>query len=310
MFLKKLINPKPTIIIFFILSVILFILTPVLNNEFNSLFRHEWMSSYLVFIITLLISSFHALGINNLVYEKGIIKKNNLVIAFVYLCLIIPLNISIEIYFASFFSLFFLNFLFESYQKEYPLKQFFNAGIILSVISFISPNIILLAPLVIITVINYELFSIKTLLSFFIGFLIPFSFYFMFGYIFEKTLEIPEYLQFKIVTIPDYKNFGGETYFIITTVCLVSILSFYELFKWLYKKSIKSRKSFIIILFYFLSTILMLFLGEKNSMYYVISPLSIIIGNYFTYTKNKKIANILFFLLVAASINYKLIVAI
>jgi hypothetical protein len=35
------------------------------------------------------------------------------------------------------------------------------------------------------------------------------------------------------------------------------------------------------------------------------TPLCIIIGNYFTYTKNRKVANLLFLLLVLSSFYYK-----
>jgi hypothetical protein len=82
---------------------------------------------------------------------------------------------------------------------------------------------------------------------------------------------------------------------------IISLLSFIELFQWLYKKSIQSRKSFLIIFFYFVFSILLIILGGLKSWYFLMTPLCVIIGNYFTYAKNKKISNFLFLLFIISS---------
>jgi len=109
-----------------------------------------------VLLLGLLITSFHALGLNNLIYEKNIIRKDNLVLGFVYLLICTPFVNTLTEWFVSFLLLFFLNYIFESYQKEYPFSQIFNAFFILSILSFIFPNLLYLALLIIISGINYS----------------------------------------------------------------------------------------------------------------------------------------------------------
>ena len=127
MLLKHLINPKPKIIVFFIVFCIVFISIPLLNNDVSILFSHSFWPSYLVFILGLGITFFHALGLNNLVYEKNIIKKDNLVLGFVYVSLCAPFYNSVNTWLISFILLFYINYLFDNYQKDYPLSEIFNA---------------------------------------------------------------------------------------------------------------------------------------------------------------------------------------
>ena len=112
------------------------------------------------------------------------------------------------------------------------------------------------------------------------------------------------------ISIPNYSMWSTAKLIWIGVVLLISLFSFVELFNWLYKKSISSRKSFIIILFYFILTLLIALYGTNESCYFLLSPLSVIIANYFTYTKARKIANILFLLLLIFSVSYKYLITI
>ena len=76
MFLKHLINPKPTIILFFVVFCVVFISIPLINYDFNTIFINSNTPSYLVFFLGLTLPFFQGLGLNNLVYEKNIIRKD------------------------------------------------------------------------------------------------------------------------------------------------------------------------------------------------------------------------------------------
>ena len=102
MILKHLINPKPTIIIFFVVFYIFFTSIPLFFNKCSSIFSHNTFSCSFVFILSLIIPFFHALGLNNLVYEKNIIKKDNLVLGVVYVLLCTPFFNSINEWIISF----------------------------------------------------------------------------------------------------------------------------------------------------------------------------------------------------------------
>ena len=310
MILKHLINPKPTIILFFIIFCIAFALIPLLNNHLNVLFSHNWVSAYVVFILGLMITFFHALGLNNMVYEKNIIKKDNLVLGFVYVLLCTPFYNTVSAWFISFFLLFYINYLFESYQKDYPLSQFFNAAFILSILSFFCPIIIVFLPLIIISGINFDNINWRGLLTISIGIVLPYLFYFVYTKVYDLQFYTPDVTTFQIIKLPDYTLWNTTTKIWLGIVFVIGLFSFIELFRWLYKKSIRSRKSFIIILFYFILTCFIVLFGPDDSWYYLLSPLSIIIANFFTYTKGQKIANLLFLLLIISSIAYRYLIVI
>ena len=108
MFLKHLINPKPTIILFFVFFCFAFISIPLINYDFNTIFINGNTSSCVVFFLGLTLPFFQALGLNNLIYEKNIIKKDNLVIGFIFILIGSSFFNSVNEWVASFILLFFL----------------------------------------------------------------------------------------------------------------------------------------------------------------------------------------------------------
>lgn len=304
MLLRNLINPKPYIVVFFIIFWCLLIFIPLINSPFDSIFEHDWLSPFFIFIFSLLLPAFNALGLNNLVCEKNIIKKNNLITGFVFLFLSVPFYDCINEWFISFFLLFFLKYLFECYQKDEPFKQLFNCGFIIGLLTLIYPNIFIISFLIIITCLNYGNVSYRIILSYLIGVIVPFIFYVSYIIMFDN-----DFTSFKIyfsynLEIPVLHTKEPVKILWLSIVFFVSLLSINELYRWLYKKGLQSRKSFIIIFFYLLITFL-LFLDSFKYGYFVVTPLSIIVGNYFTYTKRRYLANILFFIFLATSIFYR-----
>jgi hypothetical protein len=284
---------------------VVFSCIPLLQFPIQKAFYHEWASPFIVLVLGMLIPSFHALGLNNLIYEKNIIRKDNLVLGFVYLLICTPFTNILTEWLVSFSLLFFLNYLFASYQKEYPFSQIFNALFILSILSFIFPNLLYLALLIIISGISYSNLNWRNASVSCIGLIMPYFFYFLYAILFEKTFAPPEFTNLKLINLPDINNIVLPKFIWTITLLITSLIAFIELFKWLYKKSIRSRKSFLIIFFYFLLIFILTLFSGLQSWYFLITPLCIIIGNYFTYTKNRKVANLLFLLLVLSSFYYR-----
>jgi hypothetical protein len=301
MLLKHLINPRPTIILFFIVFCILFICLPLLNSPFQLVFSHQWLSPFFVFLLGLLLPAFNALGINNLIYEKNIIRKDNLVLGFIFLLLCTPFVNNVTEWIISFFLLFFLNSILETYQKEHPFAQVFNTGIIISIFSFIFPNLLFLMFLIVISGINYSNLNWRNLCISCIGISLPYFFYFVYTFLFDRAFIFPTFETLQFISFPNINDFKIPKLIWLSMLLIISLLSFIELFQWHYKKSILSRKSFLIILFYFVFSLLLIIFGGLKSWYFLMTPLCVIIGNYFTYTKNKKIGNFLFLLFIISS---------
>tara|TARA_B100001778_G_C18549331_1_gene612276 strand:- start:615 stop:1358 length:744 start_codon:yes stop_codon:yes gene_type:complete len=240
-----------------------------------------------------------------MIYEKNIIRKENLVVGFVFILLSSPFINIPEAWISFFLLLFAFNFLLESYQKELPFSQFYNASMILAIITFLFPGLFWLLFLLIIGGISYSNINWRIICTIILGFATPFLFYFVFVFLIELPLRIPEFFNFSWPRFLSFKETDLSQKIWLAIFLLVVMFSFFELFSWLYKKSIKSRRTFITIIWFFIITILISISFGWKYLYFSTLPLSIIIGNYFVYTKKKRIANGLFFLLVISSFYYK-----
>ena len=305
MFLKHLINPKPSIILFFIIFCVLFVLFPLLQSEIYVVFSHPYLSPVIVLLLGLTIPFFLSTGLNNIIYEKNIIRKENLVIGVVFILISSPFINTVEVWISAFLVLFLFNFLLESYQKDLPFSQYFNASIILGVLTFIFPNLIYLILILIISGINYSNLNWRIFVTIFLGMLIPYLFYFVFVVVTEIPFSMPKFFKFSQISFSPIKEVHFSKIIWLETLLLVVFFSFFELFMWLYKKSIKSRRTFMTIIWFFLISILIANYSGWEYFYFSLLPLAIIIGNYFVYTNKRKIAEILFSLLVISSLFYK-----
>ena len=305
MFLKHLINPKPSIILFFIVFCTLFALFPLIQLQVDGVFSHSYLHPAIVIILAIIIPLFLSIGLNNIIYEKNIIRKENLVIGFIFILISSPFINMVGIWIASFLLLFLFNFLLESYQKDVPLSQFYNASIILGALTFIYPNLLCLALLLIINGINYSNLSWRIVFTISLGLITPYLFCFVFVYLIDISFPLPKFFDFSQINFSTINETHMSKITWLSSILLVSIFSFFELFMWLYKKSIRSRRTFMTIFWFFTISALIANYSAWEYFYFSIIPLSIIIGNYFVYTKNRKIANILFSVLVISSFYYK-----
>jgi len=160
--------------------------------------------------------------------------------------------------------------------------------------------------LIIISSVNYGNLTLRNLIIAFLGVLIPFLFFYCIKIIIGVD-QLSLTKQEEITSLSScFKHFTKPVFLWFCIFGIINLFAFYELFKWLYKKSIKSRKSFIILIFYAVITVLISFFYHK-SLYYLLTPLAVIFGNYFTYTKRRFIANILFLILLFSSLYVRLL---
>ena len=305
MFLRLLINPKPSIILFFIVFCILFALVPLIKFELNNVFLHSYFHPFIVLLMAISIPFLLSTGLNNIIYEKNIIRKENLVLAYVYILISTPFINTVEVWTSSFLLLFVFNFLAESYQKDLPFSQFYNASIILGFLTYFYPNLIFLILVLIINGINYSNINWRIIFTILLGLITPYLFYFVFIFISGGTVSFPAFFNLSKIYIPNIQEMHLSKIIWLTTLLFIMLFSFFELFSWLYKKSIKSRKTFMTIIWFFIITILIASYSGWHYFYFSLIPLAIIIGNYFVYSKKKKIASILFSLLMISSFYYR-----
>jgi len=309
MFLKPLINPKPSIILFFIVFCVLFTVFPLIQFDLATVFSHPSLPPLIVLLLAITLPFFLSIGLSNIIYEKNIIRKENLVIAGVFILISPTFLNTVELWASSLLVLFLFNFLLESYQKDLPFSQFYNASMILGVLTFAYPNIICLVLVLIISGINYGNLNWRISFTIFLGLITPYLSCFVFVFVAEKSFVTPKFFAFSQNSFSAIQECPPSKAIWFAVLLLVITFSFFELFTWLYKKSIKSRRTFMTIVWFFIISFLIAAYSSWEYFYFSLLPLAIIIGNYFVYTKKRKIANVLFALLVISSFYYKYTIA-
>ena len=311
MLLETLINPKPKTTVYFAVISFLFLAIPSLEASLVNSYS-EFSYPYLIFFSSIFILLLHAFGLNNLIYNNNIIKKENLIIATVFISLN-TFNIGVfKDIISSFLLLFFVNKLFESYQKEYPFNEIFICSLIISLLVIINSIMVLLLPLIVISSLIFNFSNWRCYIVSLIGLSMPILIYVIF-----MSLVGDEITPFKYVSVPTFSdNIAGFIIFykanswVANIFILITTISLFEFFNWLYKKSIRSRKSFFILLSYLIISIAIGIFGNEKNWYIVLAPISVFIANYFTYTKKRNLANILFYVFIFTSLYYRCMIII
>ncbi len=304
MLLNRLKTTTPLTIISFIIFAIFFWCLPILNHAISDKYLHSFLSPFSIFIIGFILLLLHSIGLNNMVYEKDVIKKSSLVLAPVFLLLATPFISQIESWIISFLLLFFLNTLFTLYQKERPFLYAFNASFLIGCIAIFYTDILLLYCLNIIAFLTFRNLSWRSLVISILGVLLPFLFYWVYTFLFEIPFKIKLPTEnIHSINFPNLLTLGNAELSWYIIVSFILVFSFLELLLWMNKKSIRSRKSFLLILSYIA---ICCFIKIDNSYFLIITPLSVVLANFFVYSKRKRLTEILFFLFVLSSIYYRI----
>ena len=305
MFLKPLINPKPSIFLFFGFFSLIFAAIPLISFDINVSFGDFYFPPIIMFFLSLIAPFFLSIGLNNLIYEKNILKKENILIGWIFVLLSTPIINNVKLWLTLFAFLFMTKFLFSSYQKDRPFSQLYNASFILGIASFFYPSLAILLFLLVINTINYSNFSIRILIIILLGFATPFLLSIIFCLLTNIDIRMPEVFKLDRFVFSQLKNLHFSKLSWLIVLIIILLFSFNELFTWLYKKSIRSRKTFkTLIWFFFILITISIFFGSEY-LGFLLFPLSVIIANYFIYSKKRAIANLLFGLLLITSLSYR-----
>ena len=166
---------------------------------------------------------------------------------------------------------------------------------------------VLLLPLIVISGLIFNFSNWRCYIVSLIGLSMPLLIYVIF-----MSLVGDEITPFKYVSVPTFSDniaelliFYKANSWVANIFILITTISLFEFFNWLYKKSIRSRKSFFILLSYLIISIAIGIFGNEKNWYIILAPISVFIANYFTYTKKRNLANILFYVFIFTSLYYR-----
>ena len=283
MIIEKLINSKTQTVIFFFIVSIIYLLLPLLK-----LFE---LNSETIKIFNLIFSSatlfFSSLYLTNIIFEKSIIKKNNIVVPIVFLALCMPLVNFNFLMIGNLILLISLNEVFNLYQKTNPFTNLFNCSFAISacmlIFNYYFGLFYILVPF------SLYIFGNNSWRSYFvsiIGLLCPIILFY--------------FLKFNGINLNYEKQHGisflniHELKYWIILFFILCFFSTVELIVWINKKSSKSRRCFYIIFLYLVISIsIFLFSRDSDFLLFSIAPISIIISNFFIYSRFRFISNLL-----------------
>ncbi len=307
MILKPLKN-NHSYLIFVLMIFSLFFFTPsYFNSQIENITQPFPYFRILILIFSFLLTTFFSIALNNLVYEKDVIKKPNFVLAFVFLLLNTPFVTNYKMMIFSFLLLMFLSNLFNLYKQKQPYSIVFNAGVILSVLSFYLPQTLMLFPLIILSTLVFRNISWRIIVISTLALFVPYLFVWTYQLFYSQELFLPS-ISFNYISINchiDSYYLHQQIWFLV--IALVFLCSVFEIFRWMYKKSIRSRESFTIIIFFLLISIfIFLFSENTESVFLSLIPLSVVISNFFIYHKKNYFSEIMFILFLFSSVFYRL----
>ena len=283
MIIEKLINSKTQTVIFFFIVSIIYLLLPLLK-----LFE---LNSETIKIFNLIFSSatlfFSSLYLTNIIFEKSIIKKNNIVLPIVFLALCMPLVNFNFLMIGNLILLISLNEVFNLYQKTNPFTNLFNCSFAISacmlIFNYYFGLFYILVPF------SLYIFGNNSWRSYFvsiIGLLCPIILFY--------------FLKFNGINLNYEKQHGisflniHELKYWIILFFILCFFSTVELVVWINKKSSKSRRCFYVIFLYLIISIsIFLFSRDTDFLLFSIAPISIIISNFFIYSRFRFISNLL-----------------
>ena len=310
MILKFLKNTNSYLIVFLMISLMLFFLPNLIMINYSLSIKTTALNLFEMFLIMTIIF-FNSMGLNNLIYEQDVIKKPSIILSFVFVILNTiffdkyKLDIAVIAVSASFLLLFFLKYLLTLFKTKKPYKNVFNSVLLISGMSVAASQFLILILLVFFATIIFRNFEWRLLFISLIASIIPYLFIWTYQYISYQNFYSPNFAIENSLGHLNLDTLHAQLWLI--TFCLVIVFSIIEIFNWIYKKSIKSRESFFIIIMYLVITIfLAIFFNNMIFLYLSIAPLSIVISNFFTYYRLTIISEILFILLFFSTVFYRI----
>lgn len=261
---------------------------------------------FVSWIIAYLFLYLQALMINQILTSQGILDKYSFIASLLYVMLMssdLGLLFLHPVLFSNFFLLIALQKILKAYNEDETMLEVFNVGVLIALAGLFHYQAWLFLLALIISLFIFYLISMRSFLAAMIGFFIPFMFYAVVLFLWDKLdkqlLEIPFYLSW-------FGNSTGELSNIKTALIAVAgglgLLAFFHLvFLYIPDKPIRLRKRLWSLVYFFLVSLLC-FLFMPNFRTYDLAllfiPLSALLAGFFHQIDRKVIAEVLFTLLV------------
>ncbi len=250
--------------------------------------------------------------LNHLVIKHSILRKDSFLPALIFVLLNCfykeQLFLSPQLI-ANLFIILMFERLCNLYESEKPLYVVLDSGLFLGLAILFNYDTFIYLPLILISVVIITYFNIRFLLASIFGILLPIYLVGVVFYMFDSLNDL-----LIIIEISIKRNYINQItfnwvkllpWFLITGITLVSAVLLQAEY---FKSKVKTRRIIFTVVIFIIISILIILIEDHNLVYavcYLSIPLSIIIANYFMNKRFVILKEILFLLLVSASVLYQ-----
>ena len=199
---------------------------------------------------------------------------------------------------ASLFLLFAIIRINDVYRKAGTASNFFDAGLLIGTGSLFYGNLIWFMLIILIGIAIFRSFNIIEIATSFIGLLAPwvltFSFYYVFG---KDPGSLIPLIKNNLAGLPELYLFSTAEIVVLALISVVLLVSFVFLLMSMNSKKIKSRKTFYLLLWWFLISLAIYFILPSISVeiiWIIGIPASYFLAHYFVFVKDRILPEIFF----------------
>jgi len=323
MIVKILRNYNPLNLLFIIITgIVLWTYPMFLGVDFTSNINTQMpiyksiikVISYNNIILPIFVSLLLILGqlllIQRIDFKYQFSGSRNFLAGFIFILLsslIMVVNYLHPIIYANIFLLLAIERIFDSYNNEKTLTNFFDASLLISISSLIYLNYLFFIILILISALILKPSPVKEWILIIIGFISTFLVYFSFYFILNG--EINSLLNIIVENFAIFAKFIlPHNILIITSLSIIFLLLIISLVFFFRNSTLLNAN--VIIFFRILNLliifIILIYLIMPTTNYEIVLslsiPLSFLVANFFTNSKRKKIIEILFFIFIVSII--------
>lgn len=255
-------------------------------------------------ILAFLLTYFNALFLNYIVIEFGLMHRNTLLPSFAYILLMSYSPETTNFYPvlpAIFFLLLSLINVYKSYAIKEPYYYIFNASFFIGIASLFYLPIILFVTWLWLSFIVYRIYSWREWTITMIGAFVPYLFLAVYYFWYDEIISVSiEYYSFFAEIKPLVFSDNILNFIIWVIAIVLLIFSVGRLFSAFRERNIQFRKNSLILIFFFLiSLIPLLYSGENfiaNNVFTII-PAAVFLSYYFSVLKHINRMGIVIFIL-------------
>lgn len=256
---------------------------------------------FLQIIIAFLLIILEAFLLNKILINNGVIRKNTFMTAFVYIILMSQ-NPELHTLYPALLSNFLLiiafYYILKLYNETEAYAQVFNAGFLIGIASLFYLPAIFFIFIMWIGLIIFSIFLWREWLISLIGLLIPYFFLFVFYFWFDRLEDmIDNYFDFFRNIREFCFNLNVYQLIILSIIALFVLLAINRILTLLNKKTISLRKKSIIMIWFFLiSLITVVYASDTGIKYLALTfvPTASLIAYYFGDIRKKLVIEIIF----------------